>query len=119
MSLRQSAAMRFPQPVRVGTLIGRDVRRPVASQQPLGTVRDVVRGADGGIEMVIRYGSWLGIGGRLIAVPVDAMVLLGDVVEPVAYSVKQLDALPDFEAASAQPLPREAVIEVGLAKPSH
>ena len=119
MSLQQSAAMRFPQPVRVGTLIGRDVRRPVESQQALGTVRDVVRGADGRIELVIRYGSWLGIGRRLIAVPVDATALLGDVVEPVAFSVAQLDALPGYEAAGTQPVPRDAMIKVGLAKPSH
>ncbi len=119
MSLEQSAAMRFPQPVRVGTLIGRDVRRPVESQQALGTVRDVVRGADGRIELVIRYGGVLGIGGRLISVPVDAMALLGDVVEPVAFTVAQLDARPDFQAAGTRQVARDTVIRVGLAKPSH
>ncbi len=95
--------MRFPQPVRVGDLIGRDVRRPVRSQQSLGEVRDVVRRSDGQIAIVIRYGGRLGIGGRLIAVPVDAMVPLGDVVEPVAFS----------------PTSRDAEIKVGLAKPSY
>ena len=89
------------------------------SQQALGTVRDVVRGADGRIELVIHYGGVLGIGGCLIAVPVDAMVLLGDVVEPVAFSVAQLDARPDFEAAGTQQVTRDTVIRVGLAKPSH
>ncbi|WP_428375236.1 hypothetical protein [Lichenicoccus sp.] len=103
----------------MGTLIGREVRRPVASQQALGRVRDVVQGADRRIELVIRYGSWLGIGGRLIAVPVDAMALLGDVVEPVAFSVQQLDALPSFDATGTEPVPRNAEIRVGLAKPSH
>ncbi len=119
MSLRDSAAMRFPQPVRVGDLIGRTVRRPVRDQQTLGRVRDVVRGPDGRLDMVIRYGGVLGIGGRLIAVPVDAMVLLGDVVEPVAFSPAQLDRFPTFEAAATRPVPRDSEIEVGLAKPSH
>ena len=119
MSLQDSAAMRFPQPVRVGDLIGRDVRRPVRSQQSLGQVRDVVRRADGQIAMVIRYGGRLGIGGRLIAVPVDAMVLLGDVVEPVAFSPAQLDQFPTFQALGTQPVSHDAEIKVGLAKPSH
>jgi len=45
MSLTQSAAMRFPQPVRVGGLLGREVLRPVESQDVLGWVRRVVRDA--------------------------------------------------------------------------
>src|SRR5215469_7111364 len=39
MSLAESAAMRFPQPVRVGDLLGREVLRPVESQDVLGRVR--------------------------------------------------------------------------------
>jgi hypothetical protein len=39
MSLAASAAMRFPQPVRVGDLLGREVLQPVESQNVLGTVR--------------------------------------------------------------------------------
>lgn len=35
MSLAESAAMRFPQPVRVGDLLGRQVLRPVESQDVL------------------------------------------------------------------------------------
>ena len=42
MSLAESAAMRFPQPVRVGDLLGRDVLRPVESQDVLGRVRELV-----------------------------------------------------------------------------
>ena len=47
MSLAESTAMRFPQPVRVGDLLQKDVLRPVASQQVLGHVRAVVRAGDG------------------------------------------------------------------------
>ena len=39
MSLAESTAMRFPQPVRVGDLLGREVLRPVESQDILGRVR--------------------------------------------------------------------------------
>src|SRR6516162_6768782 len=59
MSLAESAAIRFPQPVRVGDLLGREVLRPVESQDVLGRVRDIVREGDGGIRVVIDFGGFL------------------------------------------------------------
>ena len=119
MSLAQSAAMRFPQPVRVGALLQRDVLQPVPSQRVLGTVKSVVRDESGTIEAVVEYGGFLGFGARPIAVPIDAMVLLGQVMEIVAYSPKDLDRFPTFSVAGTTPLPSDQVIRVGLAKPSH
>jgi hypothetical protein len=75
MSLAESAAMRFPQPVRVGDLLGRQVLRAVESQDVLGRVRRVVRDRNGQIMVVVDFGGFLGFGSRSIAVPVDAMVL--------------------------------------------
>ena len=63
MSLAQSSAMRFPQPVRVGDLLHRTVLLPVESQTVLGRVRQVVRDGQGTIEVVVAYGGVLGIGG--------------------------------------------------------
>ena len=119
MSLAASAAMRFPQPVRVGDLLGRDVIQPVESQNFIGTVRQVVRDPDGTISALIELGGFLGFGGRLISVPVDALVLLGQVVEVVAYTPAQLRQFPTVSATSATPLAPDATIKVGLAKPSH
>jgi hypothetical protein len=119
MSLAQSAAMRFPQPVRVGDLLQRNVLQPVATRNLLGTVEQVVRSADGTVDVVIRFGGFLGFGTRLIAVPVDAMVLLGQDMEVVAYTPDQLDALPTYSSGDAKPLPSDSLIKVGLAKPSH
>ena len=119
MSLARSAAIRFPQPVRVGDLLRRDVLQPVASQRVLGTVRSVVRDESGTIEVVVEYGGFFGFGGRPIAVPVNATVLLGQDMEIVAYSPKQLNRLPTFSAGGTTPLPPDAIIRVGLAKPSH
>ena len=119
MSLAESAAMRFPQPVRVGDLLHRDVLRPVPSQQILGHVRAVVRDKEGGVEVVIDYGGFLGFHTRPIAVPVDAMVLLGQDMEVVAFTPKQLRTFPTFSASGTVPVPDDATIKVGLAKPSH
>ena len=119
MSLAESAAMRFPQPVRVGALLDRDVLRPVESQDVLGHVRAVVRDSSGNILVVIGFGGFLGFGSRPIAIPIDAMVLLGQDMEVVAYTPEQLRKFPTFSPAGTTPIAEGAMIKVGLAKPSH
>ena len=119
MSLQESAAMRFPQPVRVGDLIGREVLRPVESQDVLGRVRRLVRDRDGRILVVVDFGGFLGFGTRPIAVPADAMVLLGQDVEIVAYTPEQLRLFPTFSPSGTTDVADNTIIKVGLAKPSH
>ena len=119
MSLAASAAMRFPQAVRVGDLLHRDVLQPVESQDVLGRVRQVVRDSEGTIRVVIDFGGFLGFWTRPIAVPVDAMVLLGQDMEVVAFTPQQLQEFPTFTPSGSSSLPDDTVIRVGLAKPSH
>ena len=119
MSLAASAAMRFPQPVRVGDLLQRDVIEPVESQDYLGTISQIVRTADGSLAAIVDLAGFLRLGKRPVSVPVDAMVLLGDVVEIVAFSPAQLRQLPDHVPGDGTPLSPDTVIKVGLAKPSH
>jgi hypothetical protein len=119
MSLAESAAMRFPQPVRVGDLLGRDVLRPVESQDVLGRVRGVVHDSTGQILVVIDFGGFFGFGSRPIAVPIDAMVLLGQDMEVVAFTPDQLRHFPTFSPPGTTPIADDAVVKVGLAKPSH
>ena len=60
-----------------------------------------------------------GFWARPIAVPVDAMVLLGQDMEVVAYTPQQLQEFPTFTPSGNSLLPDDTVIKVGLAKPSH
>ena len=119
MTLADSAAMRFPQPVRAGTLLGRDVLQPVESQNWLGVVHGLVSDSQGTVSVVVRYGGFLQVGGRLIAVPIDAMVLLGKDMEVVAFTPKQLAGFPTFTGDGTTPVAPDAILKVGLAKPSH
>ena len=119
MSLAESAGMRFSQPVRVGSLLHEDVLLPAESQRFLGTIEQVVRDRDGVLQVVIEYGGFLGFDARPIAVPVDAVVVLGNVVEVVAYTPKQLTQFPTFSAENTMPVDSDSIIQVGLAKPSH
>ena len=127
MNLERSAVRRFPQPVRVGSLLRRQVLQPTESQPTLGWVREVVRQPDGSVAVVMSYGSFLGrltwpvaaLFARPIAVPINAMVLLGQCMEVVDFTPSQLSRFATFDGAGATPLPPDAVIEVGLARPSH
>jgi hypothetical protein len=119
MSLAASTAMRFPQPVRVGDLIGREVLRPVESQDVLGRVRRLVRDRNDQVMVVVDFGGFLGFGARPIAVPIDAMVLLGQDMEIVAYTPRQLREFPTLSASDSSDIASDTIIKVGLAKPSH
>ena len=117
-TLEQRTARRFPQPVRVGDLIGRDVLAPSENQAVLGRVAALVKDADGHVRLVVRYGGVLGVGARPIAVPLEAMALLGDVVVCVDYTTAQLTALPDAPD-SAGALGPDEMVRMGLVKPYH
>ena len=113
------AARRFPQPVRVGDLINRTVVQPLESRPVLGRVTQVIRLSSGGQEIVMRHGGFLGFGGRYIAVPIEAMVLLGNELEVLDYTPQQLNAFPTYTGAGTAPLAANDVIRMGLARPSH
>jgi hypothetical protein len=78
----------------------------------------VIRLDDGNPAIVIKYGGVFGFGGRDIAVPLDAMVLLGDEMEVLDLTPEQLGMLPTYDGAG-RVLDADAIIHVGLAHPSH
>jgi hypothetical protein len=112
------AAKRFPQPVRVGDLLHRTVLEPVESRRILGHVDRVIR-IDGGKEaIVMTFGGFLGFGAHRIAVPVEAMVLLGGELEVLDFTPQQLGAFPAYNGTGIV-LDAEQIIHMGLAHPSH
>jgi hypothetical protein len=113
------AALRFPQAVRVGDLIGRQVLEPTEDQHVLGRVDAIVRHPDGAISMLMRFGGVLGLFTRLIDVPISAVVLLGEYVSVEDFTPEQLAAFPAATEAGLTPLPPDTVIRVGLTGPFH
>lgn len=118
MSLAAASAARFPQPVRAGDLIGRTVLQPRESKPVLGHVAAVVRSGTV-LQIVVDYGGWFGFGSRRIAVPADGMALLGDQLDIVDFTPRQLGAFPTFDGAGATVVPPGDTIQVALARPSH
>lgn len=119
MTPTEAASRRFPQSVRVGDLLKRQVLEPKESQPTLGWVRQIVKQPDGAIKIVVDYGGRFGFLNRPIAVPVEAMVLLGQYMEIVDFTPAQLDKFPKFDGAGTMPVPPDSIIKVGLARPSH
>ena len=119
MTLAEASARRFPQPVQVRDLLNREVLRPVESQPVVGRVREIVKRADGKIEVVVNFGGLFGFFTRPVAVPVDAMVLVGQYLEIVDFTPDQLQQFKTFDGSDTMPLALDSVLRVGLARPSH
>ncbi|TGD95149.1 hypothetical protein EU555_29460 [Methylobacterium nonmethylotrophicum] len=113
-ALAAKAARRFPQPVRVADLVGRRLLEPAERQAVLGRVRGAVRRADGGVDLSVETG-WFS--GRTVAVPTEAVGLLGEHVALLDLTPEQLQALP--AAGSAPAVSPEETIRIGLVKPFH
>jgi len=113
------AAKRHPQPVRVGDLIDRPVLQPLESRPVLGHVIRVVRQSDGALRIVMHIGGWLGFGGRSIAVPTDAMALLGNELEVLDFTPEQLRGFQSYDGTGFTTVGADEFIRMGLAHPSH
>ena len=118
-ALAAAANRRFPQPVRVGDLLGKDVVEPVEAQPVLGHVAAVTRRADGGLNMVIRYGGVFGVGEHPIAVPVEAMALIGPYLTVEGFTPDQLDRFPPAGLPAPATLGPNETIAVGIVRPFH
>jgi len=112
-------ATRFPQPVRVGDLIGRPILAPLESRPVLGSVVEVVREPRQTLMIVMKRGGFLGFGGRLIAVPTAALGLLGRELVLLDLTPEQLDASPTFTAGEGDVVAADEQIHMGLAHPAH
>ena len=126
------AADRFPQPVRVGDLPGRFLLQPEESQPVLGRVTGLVRRDDSGADVIVRLDgalgltwlglqpvAWSGVSPRLVAVPVEAVALLGEYVALMGLTPERLHALPTFAPGSATAIPSDETLRIGIVRPFH
>ncbi len=105
---------RFPQPVRVGDLIGLPIVDDNACT--LGHVREVVRTPDGKIELLVSYGGFLGWGARPVAVPIEVVGIQGRELASLDMPPSEYAAAPTWRNAGARALPHEATIKIALAR---
>jgi PRC-barrel domain len=105
---------RFPQPMRVGDLIGLPILDD--SSCTLGHVREVVRTPDDKIELVVSYGGFFGWGARPVAVPIEVVGIQGRELASLDMSRSEYAAAPSWRNAGAQRLPDDATIKIALAR---
>jgi hypothetical protein len=105
---------RYPQPVRVGDLIGLPVLDLNAST--IGYVRQVVRTQQGKIELIVSYGRWWGWFGRPVAVPLEAVGIAGRQLVSLDMQPREYAAAPTWQGHDAAILPVDTMIRVALAR---
>ena len=123
LSPEEKMNRRFPQPIRVGDLVG----LPVLDGQDstIGFIRQVVRASDGKIQLVVPYGRWFGwvaLGGpfdryrRLVGVPLERVAILGRQVAALDMPREDFDNAPVFDARSYATLAHDDVIKIALTR---
>jgi len=110
MPMNERYLKRFPQPARVGDLIGMPVLDLYA--KTLGYVRKVVRTPAGEIKFIVGYSQWWGWFGRPVAVPLEA---IGHLVS-LDMSPSEYAAAPTWRDTGATPLSADATVRVALSR---
>jgi len=123
LSPEEKMNSRFPQPVRVGDLIG----LPLLDDQDstIGYIREVVRTPSGKIQLIVPYGSWfgwVGLGGpfdwgrRPVAVPIETVAILGRQVDALDMPREAFDTAPTFGSGNARPIGADETIKIALGR---
>jgi sporulation protein YlmC with PRC-barrel domain len=87
----------FDRPQRLNELMGNDVINRQGEE--LGNLEDLITGSDGNIEyMVVAMGGIIGLGARLVAIPIEAAspTLTDENRISIDVQTAQLDGAPTF-----------------------
>ena len=95
-SLEAKYNRRFPQPTKVGHLIGLPVLDD--NDVTLGYVQKVVRTPEGKIELIVSYSKWFGWFGRPVAVPIEAVAILALQLDSVEMQPEDYAEAPTWIA---------------------
>jgi len=114
MPMNERYLKRFPQPVRVGDLIGLPVLDDQAST--LGSVRQVVRTAQGNIQLIVSYSRWWGWFGHPVAVPLEVVGIAGRQLISLDMEPDDYADSPTWQGAGATVLPADTIIRIALAR---
>jgi hypothetical protein len=114
MPMKERYLKRFPQPARVGDLIGMPILDLYS--KTLGYVRKVVRTPAGEIEFIVGYSQWWGWFSRPVAVPLEALGIEGGHLVSLDMSSNEYAAAPTWGDTGATPLPADAIVRVALSR---
>lgn len=119
----EKMSARFPQPVKVGHLIGLPVLD--GNDSTIGYVQQVVRTPGDKIQLIVPYGKrfgWARDGGlfawgrRPVAVPIEVVVILARQINAVDMDREAFDKAPTWVAGQDQPIPPDQTVKIGLGR---
>jgi uncharacterized protein (DUF2126 family) len=105
---------RFPQKVRVGDLLGLALQDE--DDRVLGHVEHVVRTRDGKIVLVTTYGSWFGLGGRHVGVPLETVAILARHIDVLDIPRKDFPSLPIWRGTGATDISPDETIRIAITR---
>jgi hypothetical protein len=114
MPMKERMSKRFPQPVRVGDLIGlpaTDLR-----SSTLGYVSEVARTPQGDIELIVSYSAWWGWFGRPVAVPIEAVGIEGRQIVSMDMSPQEYANTASWARTNETILPEDATVSIPLSR---
>jgi PRC-barrel domain protein len=114
MPMKERYLKRFPQPARVGDLIGMPVLD--LNSKTLGYVQQVVLTPAGEIEFIVGYSRWWGWFGRPVAVPLEALGIEGGQLVSLDMQPSEYDTAPTWHDTGATPLSADATVRVALSR---
>jgi hypothetical protein len=117
MAAEERMRRRFPQPVRVGDLIGLPILDDGALT--LGYVRKVVRTPQDKIKLIVAYNGWCGwcdLDTRQVAVPIEVVGILGRALASLDMPRSEFAAAPAWQNAGATVLANGDSIRIALAR---
>lgn len=112
----QLMSQRYPQPVKVGFLVGLPVLDE--NDSTFGYIREVVRTPEGKVLLVVPYRGWFGWaptswGQRSVGVPIETVAILGQQVAALDFSRKDFAAAPSY-MGEGKPLSPNETIRIAL-----
>jgi hypothetical protein len=114
MPMKERYLRRFPQPARVGDLVGMPVLD--LNSKTLGYVQQVVQTPAGEIEFIVGYSRWWGWFGRPVAVRLEVLGIEGGHLVSLDMQPGEYDAAPTWHDTGATPLPADATVRAALSR---
>ena len=111
----------FPQPTKVGHLIGLPVLD--GDDSTIGYVKEVVKDPDGKIKLIVPYaqrfgwardGSLFAPGRRPVAVPIETVAILARQIDALDMDRDAFDKAPTWSPDTAQPIPSNQIIRIAI-----
>jgi hypothetical protein len=114
LSPEEKMRQRWPQPVKVGDLIG--LRVLDWRDSTIGFVHRVVRTPAGKVQLVVNNGYLFGRGGRLVPVPIEVVAILARQIAALDMPREEFDSAPTWTDASGRDIPPGETIRIAITR---